>query len=104
MNDPPSDPMDLVLKELASISAKLDNIEARLTSMETRFDCLEEGLKGWIGKTELRFITIEGQLVVSKTESKSIQKKLKEIVDQSKSKFDELQNQIDLVDNRIICN
>jgi len=83
LNDPPSDRMDLVLKELATISANLDNIEARLTS---RFDCLEEGLKGWIGKTELRFITIEGQLVVSKTEYKSIQKKLNEIVDQTKTK------------------
>jgi len=57
-----------------------------MTLMETRFDCLEEGLKGWIGKTELRFITIEGHLVVSKTESKSVQKKLKEVVEQSKSK------------------
>jgi len=89
-NNPLSNQMDLVLKELANISAKLNVIEEkfneRMTLMETRFDCLEEGLKGWIGKTELRFITIEGHLVVSKTESKSVQKKLKEVVEQSKSK------------------
>ncbi len=69
LNDRPADDtLNLILKELGTISIRLDKIELRLAALEhrmaaveNRFDCLEEGLRGWIGKTELRLITMEGQ-------------------------------------------
>ena len=49
------------------MSNKLDNIEVRLTALEDymtamkmRSDCLEEGLKGWMGKTNLTLLPSRG--------------------------------------------